>query len=173
MPHDEREQVMTESVRRTKRRYAHELYPNPTDEYEIRPLAIEVPCLYARAIGFEIHGTSWSTVEPRSIGGDRVMHMIIARQFAFLADAIHQGLTGDEAWAWADERTSDETGEWVGERAEFYGVPYGDIKPYPCGPERDKHDHYGPPDRRGFRAVTRIVGPESGCLECTEPKEAR
>ena len=42
--------------RRTKRRYAHELYPH-ADEFEVRKLAVEVPYLYARAIGFEIEGT--------------------------------------------------------------------------------------------------------------------
>ena len=162
---------MTEiqAARRTKRRYAHELYPHATDEYEPRPLTIEVPYLYARAIGLEMHGTNWGTVEPRSIGGARVVEMIAARQIALLADAIHQGMTGDEAWGWADVRASDESGEWIGERSEVYGVPYDDIKPYNCGPEVAPHRHYGPPDDRGFRVSTPADGTESACLECTEP----
>jgi len=160
--------ILTE--RRTKRRYAHELYPHAGED-ETRPLAVEVPYLYARAIGLEIHGTGWSTVVPRSAGGDRVVQMIAARQIALLADAIHQGMVGDEAWKWADERAAEESGEWIGERSEVYGVPYDEIKPYPCGPERDPHEHLGPPDRRGFRVVTRIPGVESACLECTEPIE--
>lgn len=155
-------------TRVTKRKYAHELYPH-ADEYETRPLSVEVPYLYAHAIGFDIGGTSWSEVEPRSIGGDRVMYLMAARRAAFLADALLQGLTGDEAWKWADERASDETGEWVGERSEVYGVPYYDIKPYPCGPERGHHDHMDEPDARGWRTVHRIKGKESECDECTEP----
>ena len=164
---------MTEiqAQRRTSRRYAHELYPHATEEYEPRPLSVEVPYLYARAIGLEMHGTNWSTVEPRTTGTDRVVQMIAARQIALLADAIYQGMTGDEAWAWADVRASDETGEWIGERSEVYGVPYDDIKPYHCGPEIDPHRHYGPPDSRGFRVSTSAVGTESACLECTEPIE--
>lgn len=58
--------------RRTKRRYAHELYPH--EEGTIRPLEVEVPYLYARALGLEIGGTSWLTVEPRSIAGRHQTH---------------------------------------------------------------------------------------------------
>ena len=47
-------------TRRTKRRYAHELFPHP-DECEVRPLAVEVPYLYARAIGATSRRTSSST----------------------------------------------------------------------------------------------------------------
>lgn len=158
-------------ARRTKRRYAYELFPH-AEEDETRPLAVEVPYLYAQAIGFELSGTSWSKVEPRSIGGDRVMHMIAARQIAFMADAMLQGMTGDEAWKWADERATDETGEWVGERSGIYGVPYDDIKPYPCGPEPDHHSHMDEPDARGWRTVHRIPGKESECDDCTEPVES-
>lgn len=157
-------------TRRTKRRYAHELFPN-AEEGETRPLTVEVPYLYARAIGFEISGTGWSEVQPRGIGGDRVMYMIACRQIAFLADALIQGMTGDEAWEWADQRASEESGEWVGERSEIYGVPYDDIKPYPCGPEPDHHNHYDEPDAHGWRIVHRMQGAESECDECTEPEE--
>ena len=54
----------------SKRRYAHELYPHAED-WQTRPLTVEVPYLYARAIGYSISGTSWSKVEPPSIGGPR------------------------------------------------------------------------------------------------------
>lgn len=155
-------------TRVTKRKYAHELYPHNEDEYTPRPLIVEVPYLYARAVGYELRGTRWSEVEPRSIGGDRVMYLIAARQIAFLADAMHQGLTGNDAWQWADMRASDETGEWVGERAEYYGVDWERIKPYPCGPEPDHHDHLDEADARGWRTVHRIEGKESECDECTE-----
>jgi hypothetical protein len=155
-------------TRQTKRRYAHELYPH-AEEGETRALAVEVPYLYARAIGFEIWGTDWFNVEPRALAGERTMHLIDARHIAFLADALHQGMSGDEAWAWAAGMTSDETGELAGERAVFYGVPTDRIKPYPCGPEPTSHNHYGPADRRGWRSVHRIIGKESECEECTEP----
>ena len=156
--------------RRTTRKYAHELYPHPEDG-ETRSLAVDVPYLYSRAIGFEIHGTGWFDAEPRSIGGQRADQLLDSRLIALMADAMYQGLTGQEAWEWADQRASEETGEWIGERSEVYGVDYYAIKPYPCGPEPDHHEHLGPPDRRGFRQVTIIHTPESDCEECTEPME--
>ena len=45
------------------------------------------------------------------------------------------------------------------------------IKPYPCGPEPDHHDHYRPYGTGTAREVIRILGPESECDECTEPDE--
>lgn len=152
--------------RRTKRRYAHELYPH--EEGTIRPLEVEVPYLYARALGLEIGGTSWFTVEPRSIAGDRVDRMIGARHVALLADALAQSLVGQEAWEWAESMLSDESGETVYERAVHYGVDPTAIKPYQCGDEPNHHDHYSEPDRRGARFVDRVDGRESECDECTE-----
>ena len=156
-------------TRRTSRRYAHEIYPH-AKEGEVRSLSVEVPYLYARAIGMEVRGTSWSSAGVVA-GGDRISTLMEARNVALLADAIAQGLTGDEAWAWAAERV-DESGEWTFERAAHYGVDYKRIKPYPCGPEPDRHDHHGPPDRHGWREVTQIDGRESECLECTEEVSA-
>jgi len=158
------------AVRRTKRRYAHELYPH-AEEFEVRPLAVEVPYLYAMALGFDLQDTGWYDVEPRSIAGDRTMYLIKSRELALIADAVLQGLTGDAAWSWAIERM-DYEGEWVYERAEHYGVDMDRIKPYPCGPEPEHHDHLGPEDRRGFRLVTRMQGRESDCVECTEAAPA-
>lgn len=154
-------------TRRTKRRYAHELYPHP-EEGAIRPLSVEVPYLYARALGMEISGTGWFDVEPRSIAGDRTMQLIGDRKIAFLADALLQGLTGQAAWEWVENRAGDESGEWTWERAEHYGVDGDLIKPYPCGPELDHHDHFDAPDVRGWRTVHRTAGKESECEECTE-----
>jgi hypothetical protein len=154
--------------RRTKRRYAHELYPH-AEEGETRPLTVEVPYLYARAIGFEIAGTSWFDVEPRTLAGDRTMHLIAARQMALLADALLQGMAGDAAWGWADLRASEESGEWIWERSQVYGVDWDAIKPYPCGPEPDRHDHLSEPDARGGRRVTWVHIKESECDACTEP----
>ena len=162
---------------RTKRRYAHELYPHP-GEWEIRPLAVEVPYLYAQAAGHEIFGTDWFTVfkgKGDKVGAvlttQRTIAMIEARDRALLADAIHQGLTGDEAWEWAASRNDDEGG-WVYDRAKHYGVPVEKIKPYPVLDEPDRHDHYGESDARGWRTVTRVEVRESDCPECCEPDEA-
>jgi hypothetical protein len=156
--------------RRTKRRYAHELYPH-ADEFETRPVATEVPYLYARAIGHGTQGTSWFDMregDALRLSVERTQTQIHARLIAFLADALHQGMTGDEAWKWADERCWDYSGEWLYQRAEHYGVPTEQIKPYPCGPEPDKHDHYEDPDERGWRIVVPVQGKESECPECTE-----
>lgn len=162
-------------TRRTIRRYAHELYPHG-EEGETRDLAVEVPYLYARAIGLEPWGTGWheslAADRPqaeREIAGSRIHHLIDARRLAFLADALHQGLTGQEAWQWADVRAMDETGEWAYERAIHHGVPCDRIKPYPCGPEPDHHDHMASTgDITGHGIVTRIDCPESECPTCTE-----
>ena len=159
---------------RTKRRYAHELYPHP-GEWEIRPLAVEVPYLYAQAVGHAIFGTDWFTVFKGKgdkagavLTTQRTIAMIKAREEALLADAIHQGLTGDEAWEWAASRY-DEEGEWVYDRARRHGVPCDRIKPYPCGPEPDHHDHMASTgDVTGHGIVTRIDCPESECPTCTE-----
>lgn len=165
------------SARRTKRRYAHELYPHP-GEYEVRPLAVDVPYLYARAIGLEVWGTSWfdlgRTDEGRTPEGhaqaiDRTLQLVAARELAFVADALLQGMTGDEAWEWAQVRHHEESGEIVADRAKHYGVDWDAIKPYPCGPEPGHHSHYSAPDAAGWKQVTRIDIPESECDDCTEP----
>lgn len=160
---------MSNESRRTKRRYAHELYPH-AEEWQTRDLAIEVPYLYARAVGFDISGTGWFR-NPGVESATRTMQMIAARKIALMADAMHQGLIGQAAWEWADSRM-DDSGELLYERAAHYGVDTDKIKPYPCGPEPDHHDHYAAPDARGWQTVTRIAGAEGGCLECTEEAES-
>lgn len=152
--------------RRTIRRYAHELYPHAADG-ETRSLAVEVPYLYARAAGLEVWDTGWFAAESAE-SGSRTMNLIDARRIALLADAMHQGLTGDEAWAWADEYAWDEAGEMVDDRALRYGVPTNDIRPYLCGPTPTRHRHYSAMDR-GFQHVTYINGTEEACFYCTEP----
>lgn len=158
-----------QAARRTKRRYAHELYPH-AEEGETRPLAVEVPYSYARAIGFDIHGTGWSEMreEELKFAGQRTHIMQAARHIAYLADALHQGLNGEEAWAWADARAGEYEGEILWERATHYGVPVEEIKPYPCGPEVGHHNHWGEPDAHGWRPSEYIVGKESECPDCTE-----
>lgn len=163
------------ATRRTKRRYAHELYPH-AEEGETRSLAVEVPYLYARAAGLEVGGTSWFEMtegDACRLAWERMVRLVDARRSALVADALLQGMTGDEAWRWADERGWDESGEWVYERAAHYGVPVEQIKPYSCGPDPEEHAHYGEPDAHGWRTVHRTVGKESECPECTEdaPKQ--
>ena len=159
-------------TRRTKRRYAHEILPHG-NEAEVRPLSVEVPYLYARAIGLELWGTGWFDAPWRDnewaslATGGRTLALIDARRTALLADAMLQGLSGDAAWEWAESRMDDEGG-WIYERAEVYGVPFDDIKPYPCGPEPTHHNHYDAPDARGWRTSHRIDGRESECPDCTE-----
>lgn len=153
---------------RTKRKYAHELYPHGP-EGEVRPLSVEVPYLYARAIGFDTWGTSWIDM-PAKETSDRINRLIDARHIALLADALHQGLVGEEAWEWADSRAQEETGEWAWERAVHYGVDPEQIKPYPFGPEPGHHDHHGPADSQGWRTSERINISESECPECCEPE---
>lgn len=159
-------------TRRTIRRYAHELFPHG-EEGETSDLAVEVPYLYARAIGFETWGTGWheslAADRPqaeREIAGSRIHHLIDARRLAFLADALQ---AGQEAWEWADVRAMDEAAERAYERAIHYGVPCDRIQPYPCGPEPDHHDHMASTgDVTGHGIVTRIDCPESECPTCTE-----
>jgi hypothetical protein len=158
-------------LRRTKRRYAHELYPHPKDG-EVRPLEVDVPYLYARAIGLDVGGTGWFSQEARPIAIYRTAEVVAARQQALVADALLQGLVGQDAWQWAMERADDEGGEHVWERATHYGVDTWAIKPYPCGPEPTQHTHWGPPDRHGFRVATPAPGPEAQCEDCTEPVPA-
>lgn len=163
---------------RTKRRYAHELYPHP-DEDEIRTLAVEVPYLFARALGLDVHGTGWFVRPERGTDAykahvrestDRTMLMIAAGQRALIADALLQGMAGQDAWQWAEERCgSDTLGEWLWERAVHYGVDPDVIKPYPCGPEPDHHDHYEPINGSTSRRVIRAAGREADCADCCEP----
>lgn len=157
---------MTDETRRTKRRYAHELFPHP-EEFEVRPLSVDVPYLYARMVGLDVWGTGWFDGEDRRLAGDRVNQFIAAVRIALTADALAQGMTGDEAWKWVNERIGDDN-EIAYDRARHYGVDLDLIKPYPCGPEPQEHDHHGDPDARGWRTVTRVAGPESECDECTE-----
>jgi len=167
---------MNNPTRRTKRRYAHELYPS-AEEYETRPLAVEVPTLYAHALGLEVHGTDWydltRTKTELRLSGLRVLQLVNTRKIAFLADALLQGMTGDNAWEWASENSWEESGEIVYDRAVHYGVNPDQIKPYPVLAERQKHEHWSPRDKNGISYLIEIVvGPESECERCTEPVEA-
>lgn len=157
----------------TKRKYAHELYPHP-EEDEIRPLTVEVPYLYARAIGFDIHGTNWMKLADARLreAGVRTHLMIAERGKALLADALLQGLSGDEAWRWAEERNNPEGAEWVWQQAVHYGVDPDLIKPYECGGEPEKHDHYEPMPGSTWKRVIVIDGKESECADCCEPDSA-
>lgn len=169
----------TPPERRTKRRYASELYPH-AEEGEIRDLSVEVPCLYAQAQGLGIGGTSWYDMlhpdqpdDTRRLAVERTDRFVQAARIALLADALTQGLAGQEAWEWAEARSDgDSLGEWVWERGSHYGVDMARIKPYPCGPEPQTHDHMASTgDSMGQGVITGIDGPESECPACTEPIE--
>lgn len=103
--------------------FAHELYPH-AEEGQTRPLTVEVPYLYAMAVGHDV----------LDLGGDytpaRITSLVAARRTALLADALAQGMTSDGAWAWADERLWDYSGWEVRQRAIHYGVPVGRIRSY-------------------------------------------
>ena len=168
---------MRPTNRRTKRRYADEFYPH-ADEYEVRPLSVEVPYLYAQAIGVAVSETDWFDLPRMGEAGlalsmQRSMEVINARQKALLADALLQGLGGEDAGEWAESRY-DEVGEWVYDRAKHYGVPVHLIKPYPILRERAKHNHMSSTgDVTGVGYVTRIDCRESECETCTEPVEVQ
>lgn len=161
---------------RTKRKYAHELYPHP-GEYEVRPLEVEVPYLYAMAVGMGVFETDWfdlwneddATKATQRLTVERTKYLIQCRQRALLADALLQGMGGQEAWEWAESRY-DESGEIIYDRATHYGVPVEQIKPYPVVAEPDHHNHYDEPDVRGWRTVHRVEGKESECPGCCEPE---
>lgn len=156
------------AARRTRRRFAHELYPHG-GEYEVRPLSVEVPYLLARAVGLDTWDTGWK-LAPTAEYNDRVHQLIEARMLAFVADALLQGMTGDEAWAWASQMNEEPSGELLYDRAVHYGVEPEHIKPYPCGPTPQDHKHVS---SSGYSAgngiVTMIKGPEEACEACTEP----
>lgn len=161
--------------RQTKRRYAHELYPQ-AGECEIRDLSVEVPALYARAQGLMVQGTGWHDLFMRGDDNDlreataRTVKMLLSAQLALAADALLQGLTGNEAWEWVQSRSGGDTiGEWVWERGTHYGVDLARIKPYRCGPELTHHDHMASTgDVMGDGLITRIDCPEDECPVCTE-----
>ncbi|GAA3705768.1 hypothetical protein GCM10023259_103830 [Thermocatellispora tengchongensis] len=157
---------MSTEKRRTKRRYAHELYPQ-RGEWEVRPLEVEVPALYAYAAGMDPQGTGWFKAEgPEKVA--RIANMIQCQEIALAADAMLQGLTGQAAWEFVVKNLTDD-GELFYERVVHYGVDPDKIKPYPCGPTPDHHDHLSEPDARGWQTVTRVDGTEDACPDCTEP----
>ena len=164
----------TAPTRRTKRRYAAELYPH-AGENEIRPLAVEVPYLYACAIGLNVMETDWFEVLDRE-GGVRMLAiertnaLIHASHLALLADALAQDLGGQDAWDWAGVRYSPDS-DWIWERAEHYGVPIEQIKPYPVIEECSWHYHHVLHESGKFTHSIRIQAPESECNDCTEPVE--
>ncbi len=156
----------TPEGRRTKRRYAHELYPH-ADEWETRPLEQEVPYRLARAVGFQPEGTGWFNAAPK-VAAARTVEYLNEARIALLAVALHEGITGNEAWQWVDVRLHEEIWQ-LWESCKKYGVNPDQIKPYPCGDEPNHHDHLGPRDARGSASITRVQGKESECLACTEP----
>lgn len=162
----------------TKRKFAHELYPH-ADEFEVRPLALEVAYLYAIMVGLSVWDSDWYDVghgrdaknpvdRPHiRLTNERIKAFIAAKEKALLADAMLQGMTGNTAWEWAMHRAVEDDSSSAYLRADFYNVPIEDIKPYWVLAEPDHHTHYGPADRRGWRTSTRVEGRESECHDCT------
>ena len=163
-------------TRRTKRRFAHELYPL-AKEGEVRPLSVEVPCQYALAVGFEVGDTDWFDLvhgsdAEKALAFARTDRLVDQRMHAFLLDALLQGMSGQEAFAWASERADDETGEIAWDRAVHYGVRVDEIRPYPVLAEAKWHRHWTARDARGWKVLIENVQiPESECPECTEEVE--
>ena len=163
-------------ARRTKRRFAHELYPHG-EEGEPRPLAVEVPYLIARAIGLgpdrEWHDLL-TTRDPEKarLAASRTGHYIESATIALLAAALHNGLTGQDAWDYVASLTGDVIGEFLYDHALQVGVDPDQIKPYQILSEPDTHQHYS--ERQGgvrFLLEHRVPGRESDCEQCTEPVE--
>lgn len=173
---------MSADQRRTKRRYASEIYPY-ADEWEVRPLSVEVPHRYAEMVGTAALWTGWfdlASTYPKGspeasiaaqLSMSRIAQHLLSAEVACLADALSQGMTGDEAWEWAMSRVTGDM-ESAYERADEHGIPFEQIKPYPCGPEPDHHNHKGDPAPSGGHYVVRVDGKESECPDCTEPVPA-
>lgn len=163
-------------IGKTKRKYAHELYPL-AKEGEVRPLQVEVPCQYALAMGFEVEGTDWFDLvhgsdAEKALAFARTTQLINQRMYAFLLDALLQGMSGQEAFAWASERADDETGEIAWDRAVHYGVRVDEIRPYPVLAEAKRHRHWTPRDAHGCKVlIETVLISESECPECTECTE--
>lgn len=157
-------------TRRTKRRYAHELYPEPKPDQR-SDLHVTLPYLFARALGLDTWGTGWGDL-PRTEtrqSVSRIEEYVAAGQLALMADALTQGLAGAEAWAWVMDRSWDNMPEWLHERAHYYGLDLSLLKPYPCGTEPEYHWHNtltGDSTRGG--PMERVDGRESECPACTE-----
>lgn len=163
-------------TRRTRRRFAHELYPEPGDG-----ASLEESARYwlARASGLNVWGTDWLDLMDapnplsRKLAWMRAEVLVRTRHIALLADVLASGLTGQEAWTEAAEMASDETGEIVWDRAVAHGIDPDRIKPYPVVAEPDHHRHWTPRDPRGVRVlIGTIDGKESECPDCTEEVES-
>ena len=166
----------TTEQRRTKRRYACELYPHSEDG-ESRDLATEVPYRIAHAIGMSSGTREWHELidqggDAARAAYDRTVPFLEAVTLALLAVALHEGLTGQAAWHSATRWAGDEAGEVLWGAAAQYGVPLHDIKPYPIRGEATTHEHWSEMNSRGWRTSIdlRVPGPESSCEQCTEPE---
>lgn len=140
------QQLLTVAMtgRRTKRRYAHEIYPH-AEEWQVRPLALEVPYLLAMAVGASVFGTGW--MEDPARGRHRVAEAMARIEIALLADALHQGMTGDEAWSWvACGGDGQAQHELAFERACHYGVRSTSSSPTPAGPSPSTTTTWPPPE---------------------------
>lgn len=168
---------MTATDRRTKRRYAHELYPHPEDG-EPRALAVDVRHALAMAIGSQV-GREWHDLmseggESARIASDRTMYHLALVEVAFLAVALADGLSGQAAWDWANSARGDEVDKLLYDAAARFDVDWDAIKPYLIRSEPDTHEHWTPRNARGVKTLLeyRVPGKESDCEACTEPVPA-
>lgn len=165
---------MTLEGRRTKRRLAHELFPHP-DEGEVRSLAIDAPYELARAIGLDLDREWHELLDTRNradtrAATERTSAFITAARLALLADALHRGLAGQEAWEAAMGPSGDTLDEWVWLRACEHGIPVDKIKPYNILDGAKSHDHWTKPEGTGWWTLAaRLPIPEDDCMDCTEP----
>lgn len=136
--HDTDSGLVHDQCPQPEQKYAHELYPEP-DGHD---LATDVPYLFARALGFRAGTDQWHEYlssgdeAKQRMAWERTVLQCELRGTALVADALAQGMSGQEAWTWSQERADEESGEWIWERATAYGVDPEAIKPYPIEIER-------------------------------------
>lgn len=118
------------------KRYAHKIVPHP-EEGETKSLDYLVRYHYAQAQAWHL-----ALVDVINDPGPRLdvalsQYMGHARM-AFLFDALHLGMSGQEAADWASERNHSESAELVWERAYAHGLNPDEIKAYKIRPYGEK-----------------------------------
>lgn len=112
----------------TEKKFAHEIVAHP-EEGEAMPLDYLVRYHYSQATGWHLaFGEVLNESGPRfDLALSQYLHHA---HLAFLHDALHQGLAGQEAVDWVSVRNHSESAEWTWERAVACGLNPDEIKPY-------------------------------------------
>lgn len=110
----------------TATKYAHEIVAHP-EEGEAVDLLHLVRYHYAQAQAW--HLAFAEAINSRDFDFPLSQYLGHAH-LAFLHDALHQGLAGQEAADWASVRNHSESAELVWERADKYGLDVDQIRPY-------------------------------------------